>query len=74
MVRRARKTDNDTRSGKIDDPRIPPGCQVVVYAGPVSPHGSSPLFIKDSDSKIPWYGKILPDSKPKNFFPRVDKK
>ena len=50
------------------------GCQVVVYAGPVSQHGSSPLFIKDPDSKIPWYKKILPDHKPKNFFPRVDKK
>ena len=29
------------------------GCKVVVYAGPVSPHADSPLFIKNPDSKNP---------------------
>ena len=50
------------------------GCQVVVYAGPVSPHGWRPLYIKDPDSKIPWHKKIFPDHKPKKYFPKIEKK
>ena len=49
------------------------GCQVIVYAGPVSPSGSRPLINLTPDD-VPWYERILPDSKPRKFFPRIDKK
>ena len=49
------------------------GCQIIVYAGPVSPSGSRPL-INPTPDDVPWYERILPDPKPKKFFPRIDKK
>ena len=51
------------------------GCQVIVYAGPVSPSGGRPLINLNPDSNVPWYKRIiLPDPQPRKFFPRIEKK
>lgn len=47
------------------------GCKILGYEGPVSYHGNRPFIVpKDPDNKIPLRKRILPDPKPKVFFPR----
>ncbi len=50
------------------------GCQVIVYAGPVAPNGGRPLLNLTKDRNVPWSERILPDSRPRKFFPRIEKK